>query len=685
MYRHCAILTVCTLLIACGGDATSNTNPNTKDSANPDYSELEPAELAAKRLKLATQTELETHLKNGIRLDLTNSPVQIPANDVLAPPALASTAENSQFSETNVQVKGVDEADFVKYDGRYIYAASHPSYVWGQTPPEAAINIFETTPATAGLSKVGQIPIDNGHWGEVAELYLVKTQQDNTRTLATLRSSWNFVTAAQPAFASDALTAFWPGPSNNKVQVTTFDVTDPANPVQSWMLEIDGYLQGSRKIDNMLYLVMQYNPYINDLVFLAQDIENDSEPSTGDTTTHSNENKIGNTALANLLPQASINSGQAFPLVASKRCFIPIDTTENHGYRNIISLVAIDLATQTIRSSLCLNTHVSGIYSSTGNLYLGGSSQNIWNGNSGFSVFHKFSLANEQISYRSTGVVPGILGWDKPSFRMDEYNQQLRVITTTRDLQFQPTHQLSILQDATDSDEMTLVSRLPNDAQPQAIGKPNEDIYAVRFRQDRAFIVTFERIDPLYVLDLSDAAEPKIAGELEVPGFSTYLHPVGDHYLLGIGRDATEDGQQLGVKTSLYDIRELSAPSEIEHFVFGTTGSSSPAIYDQRALSFLQKSDDQLRFTMPISQTKEAYLWQDEGLYLFEINGLSGEDVHFEYKGKIVSETADNEKTYPDFQGMDRSVLHDDAIYYIHGSGVWSALWNNPEVVVDQQ
>jgi hypothetical protein len=111
--------------------------------------------------------------------------------------------------------------------------------------------------------------------------------------------------------------------------------------------------------------------------------------------------------------------------------------------------------------------------------------------------------------------------------------------------------------------------RLVQVGEVAGLGK-GERIYAVRFIGDTGFVVTFRQVDPLYTLDLSDPAKPRKVGELKVPGYSAYLHPVGDGLLLGVGQDATDDGRTTGLKLSLFDVSNLAAPVQLDQFAFGS-------------------------------------------------------------------------------------------------------------------
>ncbi len=677
-------------LCACGGSSSEGgPGPNIGDPSTQgvDYSKIQQSEVEATVLKQASDTELLTRLKNGVRFNVrfapeistsvqaldarttaNPSPAVEPAsafNDALAG---ESAGDGNNFSQTNTHVQGVDEADFVKYDGKYMYVSTFPHYAREEERPRAEIRILETDPESAGVNELSRIDVNDDTWGGVGEIYLANDDDGNTETMVTLRSTWSNVVSIEPIFGALALDALSILPEN-KIEISGYNVTDPSNPDKSFTMEIDGFIQNSRKIDNTLYLVTEYYPYLPNIFFFLDN----------ETAIRNNEDSIQALTIADLMPSVSINGETPQPLHVSGDCFIPVDTDSNTGLKNIVSIIAIDLESQQISAAKCLNSQVSGIYASGESLYIGASAYKNWTDYESFTVVHKFTLG-DSIDYRSTGVVPGFLGWRDPSFRMDEYNDTFRIVTTSRDDNWEPIHRLHVLQDNASTDEMNIVGKLPNDERPEPIGKPFEEIFGVRFMEDRAFIVTFERIDPLYVIDLADAEDPQIAGELEVPGFSTYLHPVDDNYLLGIGRNANEAGIATGLKTSLYDVSDISAPLEIDSIIIDGRSTHSPATSDLRAISFLRNSQDQLRFAFPVSKYSDnAFAWEYEGLHLYEINGLAGNSAILNDVGVITSERQSAEKPWPDYSGFDRSVLHDEAVYYIHASDVWSAFWSSPQ------
>jgi hypothetical protein len=174
--------------------------------------------------------------------------------------------------------------------------------------------------------------------------------------------------------------------------------------------------------------------------------------------------------------------------------------------------------------------------------------------------------------------VAGHLGWEpeKKSYRLSEYNGDLRVLTYTEETGWflpamasgaatdapRPSPStvgppspatLTILRENPADKSLQTIATLPNARRSAPIGLPGEQVYAVRFAGPRAYVVTFRRTDPLYILDLADPADPRAVGELKANGFSDYLFSVGDGLLLGVGKDANSEGLVGGVKLALFD------------------------------------------------------------------------------------------------------------------------------------
>ena len=154
-------------------------------------------------------------------------------------------------------------------------------------------------------------------------------------------------------------------------------------------------------------------------------------------------------------------------------------------------------------------------------------------------AFTSLHWSGRRLTNRGSADIEGAV-WrgGQADFRMSESAGDLRLLASQFDWTSDDfvDHQLYVLRESATLPELEIVSTLPNNSRPEEIGKPNEALFGVRFLGDTAYAVTFERIDPLYAIDLSDPADPFIAGELEVAGFSEFLHPVSDDLLLGLGR-----------------------------------------------------------------------------------------------------------------------------------------------------
>ena len=163
-----------------------------------------------------------------------------------------------------------------------------------------------------------------------------------------------------------------------------------------------------------------------------------------------------------------------------------------------------------------------------------------------------------------------------------------------------------------------------------------EKIYSVRFMQNRAYMVTFKQIDPLFVIDLSNPKNPKVLGKLKIPGYSDYLHPYDDTTLIGLGKDTGESewgGVRVkGLKLSLFDVSDVNDPKEIDVYIMGDSGSDSIALHDHKAFLF---SLDKNLLSIPVSIRESA---GSRGYGKLTFSGAAVFNVDktgFELKGKI--------------------------------------------------
>ena len=207
-----------------------------------------------------------------------------------------------------------------------------------------------------------------------------------------------------------------------------------------------------------------------------------------------------------------------------------------------------------------------------------------------------YELDGDSIADVKIGSVPG---YTLNQFAIDQYRQvnpvsqtevdYLRIASCTRERWWWGPEAWEATEEALcEVNVLEISDEMPIVGTAGELGHPGERIYSVRFQGDRGFVVTFRETDPFYTLDLSDPTNPQAVGELEIPGFSNYLHPVGDNSILGVGQ-AVEDGVTVGLQISLFDVSNFAAPERVWNYI-EADGSYSDAQYDHRGFRYLQDS-----------------------------------------------------------------------------------------------
>jgi uncharacterized secreted protein with C-terminal beta-propeller domain len=258
------------------------------------------------------------------------------------------------------------------------------------------------------------------------------------------------------------------------------------------------------------------------------------------------------------------------------------------------------------------------------------------------TIIHKIAISGSELKYEALGEVPGMV---LNQFSMDESQGYFRIATTKnrRWSQFSEESPESYSNLYVLDKNMKVVGRVEKLAK-------GERIYSVRFMQDRAYLVTFRQTDPLLVIDLKNPTSPQVLGELKVPGFSSYLHPYDSATLIGLGKEADENGRITGgIKLSLFDVSDVKNPREIDKYVMGDRSSNSMAINDHKAFLF---SRDKNLLVIPVrlhnsekkSESGETDRWNrinffGAAVFRVDKNG-------FELKGKIdhSADTGENSK-----------------------------------------
>ena len=607
-------------------------------------------------LQQVNQQSFLNHLKNGLFTATTRSDV-IFFEDSSAP-ATPSAGSNGRYSGTNTQEQGVGEADRIKYDGERFYIAAR-QYLDARDDQLKTDYLKTVVDTDQGLNETQRLqpPAD---YPSIKGLYL----NNQILTMLASRNNFGFGIGIEPFFA--------PGWRDNKFNVGLYNAANGETLSQTADIHIDGHLIDSRRIGNMLYLITSFTPNVPDI-----------QPFTTDSAIQQqNFDRLQAATSAELLPHYSIGKDGERRLLNEQPCLIPSDAGKLDGYGNINTLVAIDTSKPDSLSTTCINAASNDLYVSTEAVFLTSYS---WQDKQKTTI-HYFPLQNGQPAYQASRTLDGGLGWSRPAFRMSHHKDQLRIVTTENTDGENLRHQLHILDAKPGSGALTTLATLPNDQHPDPLGKPGEDVYASRFFGDRAYLVTFERIDPLYVLDLSDGTDPKVLGELEIPGFSSYLHPIGDNYLLGVGQqvDPNRIGQPIatdtqtaddtkleeGMKLSLFDIRDPASPIEVGKVVYAN--SYTPVEFDHHAFTSLPQGDG-LKIALPVetvTRTEDNFQTQAR-LQLFEVTGLAGSATLVE-RGAI---TTDKDPTPFTGVGEDRSVLQDNKVYYLHGNRLLLDKW----------
>ncbi len=662
----------------------------------------------------ASSAELERFLKDA--LDRTVSTTSGYRYDIGTAVSVASTTSGAgttaNFSTTNLQELGVDEADRFKSDGKYLY-------ILGQNANSAgtALSILvlaETAPPKA--SYLARLALDTQK--VYAQGYLATNrpggQPDLLVALGESRLSY-YPTLGTPPVVQVASDRNWFSPQDwrqGQVELQWVNISDRAQPQATARLALDGYLVASRRIGETIFLITRFSPTIPKVI-------SDPDPAKQAAAARL---ALQQASLGELLPKWYFNGVEQGNLLAASTCY-QAPNKDALQTPDLIVVAAIDLgAPNSMPRAQCLTGSSETAYVSTEALYVATTRYNYTTtagastlvGSTGASSMiaiyptdyatdlHKFALSSAGPQYRGSGSVVGHLGWeqDKKSFRMGEYQGALRIATSVgENWNASATNRLSVLREQNGA--LALVAQLPNQQRPAPLGKPGEKIYAARFVGNRGYLVTFRVTDPLYVIDLANPADPKIAGELQIPGYSDYLHPIGEEWLLGVGKDAIADTTSSvgdgrgawyqGVKVALFNIADASQPREINSIVIGKRGTQSAALVDHHAFSFLPTAgsgDELARFTLPIERharlpsysyydandPRTYYDWSDTGLYLFSVSRTA-----LSAKGEVRVEQSSATVAYPSDSGSgDRALLRADEVHYLHGLDVWSAPWANP-------
>ncbi len=449
----------------------------------------------------------------------------------------ASAGSTPAYSQTNDQVAGVDELDTVKTDGQYIYTVTNNTIAIVLAYPTSQAKLVTSLSINGSIQ--GMFLLNN-------RLVVVTQQPPYPYVHITVGAAGGMT--PQPSGYYPVVP--WPTQSPT-TSMWTFDVSNHSNPVLTTSLVVNGTLVGTRLIGSYVYLIATASVYCNGPI---------------------------------ILPETIVNSMAVKPNISQVYHSDVVDSF--HVFSSIVAVNLSDANPNPALKILVLGTS-NTIYVAPHDIFL---TQQIWNQTEA-TVVHRIHIDLGAISYDATGTVPGhVLN----QFSMDQYNGYFRIATTDY-----PT--IMPLMGASSRTVSTLNQQETNlyvmDDALHIYGKleglsPGEAFYAARFIGDRAYLVTYQRMDPLFVISLQDPSRPRVLGQLNVSGVSDYLQPYDDEtHLIGFGQSSinmTWENAALfqGLKVSLFDVSDPNHPTETSRYLIGDRGSSSPALSDHKSILF---------------------------------------------------------------------------------------------------
>ena len=467
--------------------------------------------------------------------------------------ATNSSNEEKNYSETNTQVKGVDEADIVKTDGKNIYYVVKEYNGYGI----AIINVNTN-------EKVNKIEYDNNEIYP-SEIFLYKdklivigNRYQNNKTVIeeTETTSKRYLELTDVAYIGNSMTT-----------IVVYDVSDVLNIKEIRKVEIEGNYISSRMIEENIYVISSKDLYQYYYGSLRED---------------ELQSRYLDTAISDDLICKDYKDIYYFP------------ESEESNYLNIASFNVNNLEDANVKTFLGAG---SDVYCSENNLYI---TKTNWNykmieDSTAETSIYKISLNGTKLVLEAETKIPGMI---INQFSLDEYNGNLRIAVTkyNNNSSEDTSNNLYIL-----DSKLSVIGSIENMAE-------GEEIYSVRFMGNKGYIVTFKQVDPLFVIDLSNPINPSVVGELKIPGYSSYLHPYDENHIIGIGYNTTETsyGSTVndGVKLSMFDVSDPTNPIEMFNTVIGDKHTNTSATYDHKAVMF---SKEKNIIAIPIVQYNRKY------------------------------------------------------------------------------
>ncbi len=476
----------------------------------------------------------------SFKMDTISESMTLDSAPMLKSINTASTeyASSDDFSTTNIQEFGVDEADIIKNDGSHIFFARGKDVRIVKAYPHNEMK--EDAVITVPNMRITELFLDGNTLVLIGNKNTQPQYQNGGIMLQKISSPYNN--------------------SSNFTEVRVFDISDRTNPKQTRSVSIEGNIVSTRKIEDIVYLIT--NNYLYNY-------------------------KQGNT-----LPKFSDNGAISHIAKCDQISYFPNFTSQN---LTTVSAINVKNTEEKVSFKNILGAG-RNIYSSAKNLFIiqsdstqefvteeqNGTSVAYWDWKD-ISRISKFSLNGTQVEFIAQGEVKGnVLN----QYSMSEYDNHFRIATHTN----------GTWRNGTNNSEnivSILNENLEKTGEITGIAK-GENIKSVRFMGNRGFVVTFKSIDPLFVIDMNPE-NPKILGELKIPGWSDYLHPIDENYLIGFGKEVNAESANnerltwdmlMGMKISIFDVSDIKNPKEIHKTVIGDRGTESEILRNPKALFF---------------------------------------------------------------------------------------------------
>jgi inhibitor of cysteine peptidase len=622
----------------------------------------------------------------------------------------APSNSDGDHSETNVQVQGVDESDIVKTDGQYIYQVNGNRIIIAKAYPADQMSIVNTITFDSETFYPSEIYLDSRYLIVIGNTYYsIPVAVDETAVsggiapdqgAAETTAAGSTGSSGSSSGSASSPEATIEEPSTDKgrdmmppiyyqtretVRVLIYNIEDPANASLVRDFEVEGYYISSRKIDSDLYLVT--NRYIYS--YYAQEMnEQTLLPWYRDSAKGEDFTAVGYDSIryfpdgqeasyliitgldldnieADLNIEAFLGSGQTI-YSSMDNLYITVPKWNYDGPTDTVTETTVPATTvpaETGKDDASVSSDIKDepmtglvmpVYSYTVN-----------------TEIYRFTLNNGKAVFAAKGQIPGTL---LNQYSMDEHDGYFRVAATNGSMWGAEgntsQNNLYVL-----NSDLKTVGSIENIAS-------GETIYSVRFMGDRGYMVTYRTVDPLFVLDLKNPAEPKILGELKLPGYSSYLHPYDEDHIIGFGMDTVEEtvkdeqgnvigtnAYQLGMKIAMFDVTDVNNPVEEFSTTIGDRGTYSDILYNPKALVF-SKEKNILAFPVSVMENSTGSaldygVFTFQGMYVYQIDPANGGFVLKAQITHLVSqEIADAQSMWYDYNKTVTRGLYINDMFY---------------------